>query len=274
MNTLPITKIDSHAHVFTLDLPMQQNRRYTPQMEAPLTEYLHHLDQFGFSHGVLIQPSFLGTDNSYLIKAIKQAAPRLKGVVCVEPTISFEELEQLNVAQIVGIRLNLINKPLPDLTTPIWQKLLSHVRALNWHIELHCHSDKLNSLLFPLVKQNIRTVIDHFGRPLNYQVSQDIGFQQLLKWGSTGLVWCKLSGLYRIIQTELQSQHFINEVMPSLLTYLGANRLMWGSDWPHTQHEADTNYSKVILQMQQMLGEPQIAQTILRDTPAEFFKFI
>lgn len=273
MKKIPITKIDSHAHVFALDLPMQQHRRYTPQREASLTEYLNYLDQYGFSHGVLIQPSFLGVDNSYLIQALNQAAPRLKGVACVEPTVSLEELEQLNADQIVGIRLNLINKPLPDFTTPVWQKLLSHIKALDWHIELHCYSDKLNDLLFPLVKQNIRTVIDHFGRPLNHQISQDIGFQQLLKWGSTGLVWCKLSGLYRITQTEQQSHYFINEVMPSLLAHLGANRLMWGSDWPHTQHEADINYSKVILQMQQMLGEPQLAESILRDTPADFFKF-
>jgi predicted TIM-barrel fold metal-dependent hydrolase len=67
-----ITGIDSHAHVFSRDLHLIGARRYTPEYDATLGQYLEHLQTHGLSHGVLVQPSFLGTDNSYLLAALKQ----------------------------------------------------------------------------------------------------------------------------------------------------------------------------------------------------------
>src|SRR5438876_523740 len=65
-----ITGIDSHAHVFSRGLKLAATRRYAPDYDATLAEYLNHLGAHGLSHGVLVQPSFLGTDNSYLLPAL------------------------------------------------------------------------------------------------------------------------------------------------------------------------------------------------------------
>lgn len=267
-----VNRIDSHAHIFTLDLPFLKLRRYTPTHEATLTSYLAMLDQHGFTHGVLIQPSFLGTDNSFLIHALKQT-PRLKGVICIDSNTPPATLQQFNELNIVGVRLNLIKKPLPDLSSPEWKTLLSTIKALNWHIELHCFSNQLSQLLPPLITQQVKVVIDHFGRPINYQVSQDQGFLEMLDFAKSGFIWCKLSGLYRNTTTKNQDNIFIKQAIPLLLKHLGAERLMWGSDWPHTQHETYINYSHVASQINTWLPDPAIQQTILWDTPAKFFNF-
>ena len=68
----PITGIDAHAHVFSRALNLAATRRYTPGYDAMLAQYLTHLQNHGLSHGVLVQPSFLGTDNSYLLAALQQ----------------------------------------------------------------------------------------------------------------------------------------------------------------------------------------------------------
>ncbi len=85
-STARITGIDTHAHVFERGLPLANARRYAPGYDAPLSAYLAQLDAHGLSNGVLIQPSFLGTDNSYLLAALKQAPQRLRGVAVIDPT--------------------------------------------------------------------------------------------------------------------------------------------------------------------------------------------
>ena len=85
--------VDSHAHVFLQGLALADTRRHTPDYDAPLTQYLGLLDAHGLSHGVLVQPSFLGTDNSHLVQALRAAPARLRGVAVVDPAIDDAALQ-------------------------------------------------------------------------------------------------------------------------------------------------------------------------------------
>lgn len=270
----PKSGIDSHAHVFTLDLPMVAGRRYTPAQNASLSAYLAHLDALGCTHGVLIQPSFLGSDNSFMLQAIAQAAPRLKGVACVSPDISLSELEALDKRGIVGIRLNVIDGSLPDLNTAAWQNLLENIKSLSWHVEVHCRSNKLGSVLVPLLKKQINVVIDHFGRPSDCNPVRDYGFQQLLEWGHSGLVWCKISAVYRTCANADEGNKFLADTISMLVDNLGRERLMWGSDWPHTQYEQQINPAYLSTQLNMLLQYETLGQAVLWDTPAKFFRFV
>lgn len=273
MDILSFAKIDSHAHVFRANAPMIRARRYTPKKNALLADYLTNLNDLGCSKGVLIQPSFLGTDNSFLIQSIKQVANRLKGVAVVDPDISWQQLVQLDKAQIVGIRLNVIDGIQPDLRTTIWRNLLDSIKKLNWHVEIHTRSNQLFNLVEQLINNDIRVVVDHFGRPVNYRLTEDAGFQQLMKLSASGLLWCKLSGIYRITHSKVQNQLFVSEAMPLLLENFGVQRLMWGSDWPHTQYENEINKIYLQEQLSAMFADIQQARTVLWDTPAQFFGF-
>jgi len=128
--------VDTHAHVFHRGLTFADTRRYAPAYDAPLDLYLQQLDQNGMTHGVLVQPSFLGTDNSYLVESIRTANGRLRGIAVVDPTISVNELSMLDKAGVVGIRLNLVGKRLPDLKTAEWTALLAGIRRLDWQVEV------------------------------------------------------------------------------------------------------------------------------------------
>ena len=90
--------IDSHAHVFLRGLQLAPNRRYAPDYDAPLERYLAELDANGVTHGVLVQPSFLGTDNSYLVECLGRAGGRLRGVAVVDPATAPEALDALDRA--------------------------------------------------------------------------------------------------------------------------------------------------------------------------------
>ena len=67
-----VGSIDSHAHVFTRDLPMPDRRRAPAGYDATPEDYLQTLVANGVTQGVLVQPSFLDTDNSYLVAALRK----------------------------------------------------------------------------------------------------------------------------------------------------------------------------------------------------------
>ena len=268
-----ITAIDTHAHVFERGLPLANARRYAPSYDAPLSAYLAQLDAHGVSHGVLIQPSFLGVDNSYLLAALKQAPQRLRGVAVIDPAAPETLLTQMNAEGIVGIRLNLIGAPDPQLKSPVWQAALARLHALGWHVELHVDARRLPALLQPLLDAQVNVVVDHFGRPDPALGVEDPGFAALLAAGRTRRVWVKISGAYRNGNNG-RGEAIAQAAMPRLKDALGLDRLVWGSDWPHTQFESQINYDKAWAFVDVLLPNAADRKQVLVDTPAQLFRFV
>ncbi|TXD58396.1 amidohydrolase family protein [Ralstonia sp. TCR112] len=268
-----ITAIDTHAHVFERGLPLANARRYAPTYDAPLPAYLAQLDAHGVSHGVLIQPSFLGVDNSYLLAALKQAPQRLRGVAVIDPAAPETLLTQMNAEGIVGIRLNLIGAADPQLKSPVWQAALARLHALGWHVELHVEARRLPALLPPLLEAQVNVVVDHFGRPDPALGVDDPGFAALLAAGRSRRVWVKISGAYRN-GANGRGEAIAQAAMPRLKDALGLDRLVWGSDWPHTQFESQINYDKMWAFAGVLLPSAADRKQVLVDTPAQLFRFV
>lgn len=233
--------IDTHAHVFHRGLKLAPGRRYAPDYEAPLPLYLEQLDRNGLTHGVLVQPSFLGTDNSYLVECLKQEGGRLRGIAVVDPAITADELRALDRAGVVGIRLNLVGQPLPDLAAREWTALLASVKAMGWQVEVQRNAADLAVLVPQLLDHGVTVVLDHYALPDPKLGVADPGFQSVLKLGATKNVWVKISAPYR---NGAAGEDFAKAAYPLLRDAYGVDRLLWGSDWPHTQFEASQNYEK------------------------------
>ena len=238
--TPPMISIDTHAHVFHRGLALADERRYAPDYDAPLDQYLSELNTAGIGHGVLVQPSFLGTENWYLLNCIRIARGRLRGIAVVDPAIGREELQAMDRGGIVGIRLNLVGRPLPDLAAADWQRLLAAVVDLGWQVEVQRRAADLPDVVTRLLDHDLPVVIDHFALPDPCSGIEDPAFAAVLKLGTSGRVWVKLSAPYR---NGRQGFSFARQAYPKLRDAFGLERLMWGSDWPHTRFEAAQDYA-------------------------------
>jgi predicted TIM-barrel fold metal-dependent hydrolase len=261
--------VDTHAHVFEKGLPLAEPRRYTPDRDASLGDYLAQLDAHGLSHGVLVQPSFLGTDNSYLLRALRWFPERLRGVVVIDPDTTDDALRDMAVAGVVGIRLNLMGQPTPSLDTQPWRGLLERVAALGWHVEVHLPAARLPEVMPLLLAAGCAVVVDHFGRPAPALGVADPGFQYLLRQAASGRVWVKLSGAYRN-WAPAQAVAAGRDAARLLLDAYTAARLMWGSDWPHTEHP-DISYAPTRRWLDRWIDAPETRRAILTDTPSRLF---
>ena len=261
-----VRAVDSHAHVFVRGLPLAPQRRHAPDYDASLADYLALLDAHGVSHAVLVQPSFLGTDNGFLLDALRAAPRRLRGVAVVAPGIGDAALQVMADGGICGIRLNLVGLPQPDLAQPDWQRLLARVRALDWHVEVHRHAPDLALAAQPVLDAGCRLVVDHFGLPGEAGPSS-----WLLQAAASGRTWVKLSAAYRNWPGASGPQ--ARAAAHQLLRAFGPGRLLWGSDWPHTQHRDHIDYAAAHAALADWVPDAAARQTILADTPAALFHF-
>jgi predicted TIM-barrel fold metal-dependent hydrolase len=264
--------VDTHAHVFRRGLKLADTRRYAPDYDVGVDDYLRELDAHAITRGVLVQPSFLGADNSFLLEALRQHPARLRGIAMVQPDIAASELQGLAASGVVGIRLNLMGLPLPDLRAEPWPALMRRMADRGWQVEVHCEARDLAGIVGPLLEAGINVVVDHFGRPDPALGIDDPGFRYLLSASTSRRVWVKLSGAYRN-GADGWGEAIAGAAIPLLRNAFGPERLLWGSDWPHTQFEGSITYASTISQVKAWLPDPQERNIVLVDTPLQLFRF-
>ena len=267
MTAVPAIRIDTHAHSFTSDCAFVSGRQYTPERDAPLEAYLALLDDNGISHGVLTQPSFLGTDNGFLLECLRRAKGRLRGIAVLAPDTPMDELDRLAKAGIVGIRVNLVRgDPLP-LGDQAWQGLFARVAALTWQVEVYAVSRDIPGVLDQLRPSGVRVVIDHFGRPDPGLGVGDPGFKALLAGAAGGRLWVKMSGPYRLEGGDARAY------AGALMEAFGPRRLLWGSDWPWTLHSEGKLYGETLAWLNDWVPDTNVRAEILGPTPFALFGF-
>ena len=265
-----ILAIDTHAHVFARDLPLTSDRRYVPACDATLADYLGVLDRNGMSHGVLVQPSFLGMDNTYMLEALRGAATparhRRRGTGDRTGRVAAPRPGRHRRSP---AKPNRPAGPRPRQRT--WQRHLAQVAVLGWQIEVHAEARRLPLLLKPLLRAEVPVVVDHFGRPDPRLGTEDPGFRELLTLGATRRVWVKLSAAYRN-GTDGAGERTARAAVPLLRDAFGLDQLVWGSDWPHTQFEKVISPAATRHALDTWLPDPAERRIVLADTPARLFR--
>jgi len=265
---VPVRAIDCHAHVMRRDLPLASERHSAPKRDVSVQEFLGVLDAHGISHGVLTAPSFYGTDNQLLLKALAAYPDRLRGTAIVAADAGPETLAEMARAGVVGIRLNWVRRGvLPDVTSADYRRLLENVRVQKWQVEIYLEGDKLAAVLPRLRDAGVRVVVDHFGSPDPTRGVRCAGFSEVLKGVRAGDTWVKLSAPYRLGGTDPQ------RYVDALLAAGGASQLMWASDWPFVGYEEAITYRQCIDWLVAWIPDEAVRRVVLVDTPSSLFGF-
>lgn len=217
--------VDTHAHVFTKDMPLDKDAWTTPSSFGPVEDYLATLDAHHVPFGVIAANSLYGDYNEYTLSALRRY-PRLRGTVIVPPTVDSYTLARMKDDGVVGVRLVWFRQSsLPDVDGPDFKKFLARLADLDLHLHLLLEGERLAAVLARLTQSGVRLVVDHFGFP---DISRGLncpGFQSTLKAVENGRTWVKLAAYHRMADTT-------DLYTSALLRVAGTERLVWGSDWP------------------------------------------
>lgn len=231
-------QFDCHAHVYE-KVRAIPGARYAPDRPAPLSKWLNHQSEHGLKGGVIVQVSFLGTDNSELCAALAQLdRQRFAGVGVVPLNVNDEDLALLTNAGVRGVRWNLVGgATIPDLNSPDAQRFLGKLRDWHLHLEIHLEGPLLAPLLPALSDVGVDLVVDHFGLPSQPDPSNDPLIKSVSQLHDRQNLFFKFSARYRV-------PFDIRPHAETLLDMLQPDRVIWGSDWPHTRYETKTSYSE------------------------------
>lgn len=254
--------VDTHFHIFLSGIG-QVGARYVPAYDAPLARWQALAEPVGVTHGVLVQPSFLGTDNQLMLSALLAHRRQLRGVAVLAPTASATELRAMHDAGVCGIRLNLSGQShrLDDWQQAhaLWDVLLE----LGWHVELHTDRGALPDVLLQLPR-SLPLVIDHMGKP-EQASAHDATCRAVCHRMQSAPVWVKLSGAYRLggCDASALAKLWCGE--------LGVDRLVWGSDWPCTNHETQADYPRLLAQLTDWVGPERVVQVAQHNAQKLYF---
>src|SRR5438105_3140588 len=167
MSTMKTTRgVDAHAHVFSAQSPAVAGARYRPGYSADLSAWRSHWEAAGITHGVVVQPSFFGSDNRELLDTIASDRAHLRGVVVLPPRIDNATLARFHGDGVRAIRLNLRGvRDYAEYATSSWRSLFTRVHELGWHVECFIDTGRLPDIAPAFDGTPATVVFDHFGAP-------------------------------------------------------------------------------------------------------------
>ena len=235
-------RIDAHHHVWRLDRGDYGWLKPTPQLSAiyrdfALADLRPLLRACGVEATVLVQAAPTVAETRYLLEVARGSAGLVRGVV------GWVDLAERDAEAVLAELardplLRGVRPMLQDLADPAWilrpdvQPALSALPRLGLRFDALVKPRELKPLLKILERHpDLAVVIDHCAKP-------DIAARAWQPWAddlkaiaaNTGAC-CKLSGLVTEAGVGWKVDA-LQRYVEHVLRWFGAERAMWGSDWP------------------------------------------
>lgn len=211
--------------------PYSPQRHYTPP-PALLADYLALADRLGLDHAMVVHANTQGPGNDVYLEAVAQAPQRLVAVVRLDAACTQAQARALHAQGVRGVRFAFNPQHGGRLDTSVVDHVLSCIDGLGWFVQLHFAGADLPALQPWIAGLPVPVLIDHLGR-VDIDAGLDAAPQRaLLALAECPQVWVKLSGLDRVC-SDSPGYASAAPLVQRLLA-VAADRMTWGSDWPHT----------------------------------------
>ena len=231
---MPRQACDCHVHVMgsAPRYPYAADRVYTPGVAEP-ENLIAHQRVLSLGRVVLVQASPFGTDNSCMIDGMRHIESAARAVAVIDEQTSDDALRQMHAAGVHGVRVNLetFGQSDPSASLKALQWAARRVAPLGWHVQTYTNLSVIAALQKDMRALPVVLVFDHFGRAQAAKGPAQPGFDALLALVNSGKAYVKISAPHRI-----SSQPDFADAAPLARALIAANadRILWGSDWPHT----------------------------------------
>lgn len=234
MNDVVCDGWDCHVHVFDTSAAARGGH-YRP-VDRPLAQIEAVARQHGVRHLVLVQPSVYGTDNTLMLRGLAVEPGRHRGVAVVDDTVSDAELDAMHAAGVRGVRLNLVS-PVGEAADPArrFSALASRLNQRGWHLQWYTNAAQLPRIAELHRTSEVTCVLDHLAG-FGANIADDHPAWSAAETLAAHGAWLKLSGWYRL---DAKAPYTILVPRIRRLAELFADRMVWGSDWPHTMFAPD-----------------------------------
>lgn len=270
----PADACDSHMHIYDRRFLADGASHANFPEHATVADYLDVQRQTGTQRTVVVTPRNYGTDNRVTLDAIQQLGyDRTRGIAVLTPDVTDTQLAALHDGGIRGIRFTLYTPVNAAVTFEMVEPLARRIAELGWHVQLHWTAAQIVEHRAMLERLPSSIVFDHLARlPMPDGVSHP-AFGTVRGLADSGRVWVKLSGPYLDSVAGVTKDYADTAKTARAWVDALPDRLVWGSDWPHTQFESQIDYDKMWAFAGVLLPSAADRKQVLVDTPAQLFRF-
>jgi predicted TIM-barrel fold metal-dependent hydrolase len=250
----------------------------TPRYDHPggsLQQYASVAAALAIERMVFVQPSFYGTDNSFLLEALKKVGAPARGVVILPATeVAPNMLDELHERGVRGLRIDFFR--MHDLGAAkseylrALRRAASLARSIGWHVELYSPGVVVRDLTEHLPEIGVAVSVDHMGYMKIGHGLTDSDFRQFVEMVKSGQIWVKLTGPYRL-SSGTDWQHA--DEMARALVAAAPERMLWGTDWPHIP-DCNLDTGALLTQLVRWCPDDVLRARILVDNPARLYDYM
>ena len=272
--------IDAHVHVWTPDTqkyPIADSYKESDMVPASFTpeELFAFSKPEGVAKVVLIQMSFYGFDNRYMLDCMEKHAGVFAGVAVIDTSKAdvVPTMRQMNEKGVRGFRIYADREKANRwLASSSMKQMWSHAAESGQSICLLANPDAL-----PLVNAmcerfpKTRVVVDHFARIGISGTIDPADLDNLCRLAKFENVFVKTSAFYALGKKKSPYTD-LAPMIQRLVREFGASRLMWASDCPY-QVGGGHNYADSIGLLRDKVDflTPEDKQHILGGTAEKVF---
>lgn len=272
--------IDAHAHVWTPDVarfPLAAGYRREQMQPASFTpeELLAHAKPCGVGRVVLIQMSYYGFDNSYMLDAMHRFDGVFSGVAVIDESADDPAAEMRRLAKqgVRGFRIQPRNQAVDRWLDgagmrKMWKCGADEKLAM-------CHL--VNPDALPAIDRHCENfadtpvVIDHFGRIGIDGVVRDGDLDALCRLARHKQTYVKLSAFYALGMKKTPYLDLL-PMIRRLIDAFGVQRLMWATDCPYQVRQGHIYADSIALVRDHLDGlSDGDRQWLLRKTAEKVF---
>ena len=282
---VPAGACDCHTHIHgdPERFPFFAGRVYTP--ETALPEEMSALHKaLRMQRVVIVTPSVYGTDNSATLWGMNARGKDARGVAVIDEKTPESALDAMHQAGIRGMRLNLATSGVtdPSVGRKRFQAAVERVQKRKWHVQMYTSLAVISSIKDLVLASPVPAVFDHFGGAEAALGTGQPGFSDLVELVRSGKAYVKISGAYRA-STRAPDYPDAAPLAKALIA-ANADRVVWGTDWPHPNSSSGNPATQVtplfqiddgrlLNQLPVWAPDAAIRKKILVDNPARLYGF-
>ena len=265
----PSNACDAHFHIIDARFPPAG----TPK-PAGMTfdDYRLLQARLGTTRAVPVQPKNHGTDPTCLLDALQRFGGNARGIAVLHPDVTDAELKRLDAGYVRGLRFSVWNPNDAVASIAMIEPLAKRVADLGWHVQLHMSGTQIEENAALLDRLPCPIVIDHMGRLSPSKGPDDPAFRTIADLIGKGRTWVKLAGAY--LNTKQGPPDYADATrIAKAYVKLAPERVVWGSDWPHTTEPHKPDDAVLFDLLTEWAGSEKQRDRILVDNPVSLYGF-
>jgi predicted TIM-barrel fold metal-dependent hydrolase len=272
---VPSGSWDTHFHLYGPPerFPYAETRLFTPPA-APFEHWQRISAAIGIARGVTVTPGVHGYNNDVTLDAVERSEGRVRGVIRADPALSAQDITALHRRGVRGMRFTFAEHLGGKFDLQLLQTSLKNIEPCGWVMQFLIDGDAIERHAGVIGNLPLPVVLDSYAGIMAGRGLDQPAVRALFDLLARPNIYLKMMCADRDLDAGQRYEDIV--ALSQAIIARAPNRVMWGSDWPHSYLYAANkvpNDGDLLSMLADFAPDESLRKKILVDNPARLFDF-